>query len=141
MIKGIFEWYEKQISINSSNAFTQWMMTGFWNLTAKSNWKINTFFWSSKSTLITLSKPHSPIAKQLIDQGFYLSLNSSIFKKDDFDFSIIPSEKLFLETDDNDMVSIKDVYKMASLHLKIAEEQLKEKIYINFTTLFSDYGR
>ena len=86
------------------------------------------------------NKSHQ-LAKQLIDQGFYVSLNPSVFKKDDFDFSDIQLEKLFLETDDKESISIIEVYKMASLHLKIDEEPLKEKIYSNFTTLFNTNGR
>jgi TatD DNase family protein len=81
------------------------------------------------------------LAKQLIDQGFYLSLNPAIFKQSKFDFRSIPIDKLFLETDDKELISIKDVYKMASFHLNLKEEDLKEKIYSNFKTLFKDHGR
>ncbi|MES2762112.1 MAG: TatD family hydrolase [Bacteroidota bacterium] len=81
------------------------------------------------------------LAKQLIDNGFYLSLSSTVFKKEDFDFGDIPIEKIFLETDDKDSISIRDIYKIAAQYLKIDEEQLKEKIYSNFTTLFIDHGR
>lgn len=86
------------------------------------------------------NKSHQ-LAKQLIEQGFYISLNPSVFKKNDFDFNEVPLEKLFLETDDNVFISIKEVYKTAAVHFKIAEEDLKEKIYCNFTPLFKDYGR
>ncbi len=86
------------------------------------------------------NKSHQ-LARQLIDSGFYLSLNSSLFKKDDFDFNTLSLNKLFLETDDKNWLSIKEVYKMASHYLKIDEESLKEKIYSNFTTLFNTNGR
>ncbi|MBI3518693.1 MAG: TatD family hydrolase [Bacteroidetes bacterium] len=76
------------------------------------------------------------LAQQLIHKGFYLSLSHAVFKKNNIDMSSIPVEKLFLETDDRNTVSIKDVYKSASLLLKIDEDVLKEKIYSNFTTLF-----
>jgi TatD DNase family protein len=81
------------------------------------------------------------LAEQLIDEGFYLSFSPSVFKKEDFDFTGIPLEQLFLETDDRESVSIKDVYKAASAYLKMDEEALKAKIYSNFTALFKDHGR
>jgi TatD DNase family protein len=81
------------------------------------------------------------LANQLVNQGFYLSLNPAVFKKNNLDFRSVPFEKLFLETDDQEWVSIKEVYKIAAAHLKLKEEDLKEKIYSNFTSLFNDHGR
>lgn len=81
------------------------------------------------------------LAKQLIDKGFYISLNHSIFKKEAFDFNVIPIKKLFLETDDNEFVLIEDVYKEASNYFHLKEDELKEKIYTNFTALFNTNGR
>ncbi|MES2515985.1 MAG: TatD family hydrolase [Bacteroidota bacterium] len=96
----------------------------------------------SKISLIIhgFNKSHQ-LAKQLIDQGFQLSLNPAIYKKGDFDFTSIPLEKLFLETDDKQSESIIETYKSASFFLKTDEEALKEKIYSNFTALFNNYGR
>ena len=81
------------------------------------------------------------LAKQLIDKGFYISLNHSIFKKDDLDFRVLAFEKLFLETDNNESSVIDEVYKKASACFQIQEDDLKEKIYTNFTALFKNYGR
>ena len=81
------------------------------------------------------------LAKQLIDKGFYISLNHSIFKKEELDFNSLPMEKLFLETDNNESILIKDVYKKAAYSFQIHEDDLKEKIYTNFTTLFNTNGR
>lgn len=81
------------------------------------------------------------LAKQLIDHGFYLSFGDSVFKKNEFDFNTIPLEKIFLETDDNESLLISDVYKMAAQSFNISENDLKEKIYSNFTTLFKINGR
>jgi Tat protein secretion system quality control protein TatD with DNase activity len=50
----------------------------------------------------------------LIDKGFYISLNHSIFKKEDIDFNVLPLEKLFLETDNNESVLIEEVYQKAA---------------------------
>jgi TatD DNase family protein len=76
------------------------------------------------------------LAIQLILKGFYLSLNHTIFNKENFDFTKLPINKLFLETDDYPLVSISDVYKTASVKLKRNENELKEKIYSNFNLLF-----
>ena len=81
------------------------------------------------------------LAKQLTDKGFYISLNHSVFKKEDIDLNVLPLEKLFLETDNNESVLIKDVYKKATACFQIHEDVLKEKIYTNFTTLFIKNGR
>jgi len=81
------------------------------------------------------------LAKQLIDKGFYLSLNSSILKKEDIDFSVLPLEKLFLETDTNESILIEEVYQKAAACFQIQEVDLKAKIYTNFTTLFNKNGR
>lgn len=81
------------------------------------------------------------LAKQLIDKGFYISLSHSIFKKEDIDFSVLPFEKLFLETDTNESILIEEVYKKAAACFQIQEDDLKEKIYTNFTALFKTNGR
>lgn len=81
------------------------------------------------------------LAKQLIDKGFYISLNHSVFKKEDVDFNVLPLEKLFLETDNNESVLIEEMYKKAAACFQILEDELKEKIYSNFTTLFNTNGR
>lgn len=76
------------------------------------------------------------LALQLISKGFYLSLNHTIFNKENFNFSLLPINQLFLETDDYTLVSISDVYKMASVKLNLNESELKEKLYSNFSLLF-----
>jgi TatD DNase family protein len=81
------------------------------------------------------------LAKQLIDKGFYISLSHSIFNKEDIDFSVLPLEKLFLETDNNEFILIEDVYKAAAASFHIDTNDLKEKIYSNFTTIFNTNGR
>ncbi|MBL7935078.1 MAG: TatD family hydrolase, partial [Bacteroidia bacterium] len=81
------------------------------------------------------------LAKQLIDKGFYISLNHSIFKKEDIDFSVLSLEKLFLETDNKETISIEEVYQKAATGFQLHEDDLKEKIYSNFTTLFNTNGR
>ena len=76
------------------------------------------------------------LALQLISKGFYLSLNHTIFNKENFDFTKLPINKLFFETDDYTLILISDVYKKASIKLKMDVNELKEKIYSNFNLLF-----
>jgi len=81
------------------------------------------------------------LAKQLIESGFYISLGDAIFKKSDFNFNAICLDNLFLETDIDDKLTISEIYKSCSLRFNISENDLKEKIYSNFTNLFSKNGR
>jgi len=81
------------------------------------------------------------MAKQMINKGFYLSLQSSVFDKLEDDFLSIPIEYIFLETDTNEKISIDQIYKTASSKFQISESDLKDKIYTNFTTLFNTNGR
>ena len=81
------------------------------------------------------------LLQQLINKGFYISLHSSIFDKTDYNFLNIPIDKIFLETDDNESLLIEDVYQKAATCFQIKEDDLKEKIYTNFTTLFNTNGR
>lgn len=83
----------------------------------------------------------SQLAKQLIDKGFYISCHHSVFDKTEYDFSLFPLNKIFLETDDNEDISIIDIYKKAAKSFHYTDNDLKEKIYTNFTTLFKKYGR
>ncbi len=77
----------------------------------------------------------SQLAGDLIEKGFYLSLNPSLFQKENFDFSAIPPEKLFLETDTNEYISIQEVYDLAALKFNMSKDELKEKISLNFERL------
>ena len=81
------------------------------------------------------------LAKQLIEAGFYLSLNESTLKKKNFDFSLLPLDKLFFESDNNQLISIYEIYNQASKHFNVEIELLKEKINLNFTTIFLKNGR
>jgi TatD DNase family protein len=78
----------------------------------------------------------SQLAKQLINFGFYLSFHPSIFSKPNFYLSKIDIKHVFLETDDDDQITIEDVYNKASIYFQMEESELKEKIYCNFTNIF-----
>lgn len=78
------------------------------------------------------------IAQQLLKNGFYLSLGKELLKSNSNAskvISLIPLEKLFLETDDAN-ISIKTIFAAAASHLQIDIEVLKEQIYINFKKVF-----
>lgn len=83
----------------------------------------------------------SQLAKQLIDKGFYISWHHSVFDKTEYDLSQISLNKIFLETDDTIDRSIIDIYQKATKRFHHLENDLKEKIYTNFTALFKNYGR
>jgi TatD DNase family protein len=100
--------------------------------------------------LIEVCKPHEnklkliihgfnkseELALQLISRGYYLSLHTSLFKKENFNFTKLPIEQLFFETDDDSNLSINEAYRNASIKLNLSESMLKEKIYSNFKLLF-----
>lgn len=75
------------------------------------------------------------MAAQLIDKGFYLSLNPALFSRSDFDNSLIPLERLFLETDMREDLSIQAVYQAAAAWFNVGEDELIERINGNFETL------
>lgn len=83
----------------------------------------------------------SQLANQLINEGFYLSLNESVLKKENFDFSVIPLNRLFLETDTHTLISIDEIYIQTAKRFNVEIELLKEKINLNFTTIFLKNGR
>lgn len=81
------------------------------------------------------------LALQLIHQGFYLSLGEPVLNKNGFNFKTLPLDAIFFETDTNNNISIREVYQRASTLFNVRENELKEKIYSNFTALFKTYGR
>lgn len=76
------------------------------------------------------------LALQLISRGYYVSLHPSLLKKDNFNFTKLPIEQLFFETDNDSNLSINEAYRNASIKLNLSESILKEKIYSNFKLLF-----
>lgn len=77
----------------------------------------------------------SQMAAQLIEKGFYLSLNPALLQREDFDFGKIPHQRFFLETDMLDNGAIKNSYEAAALKFKMTLEELTEKINLNFIAL------
>jgi len=78
---------------------------------------------------------------QLIKHNFYFSVGESLLinqqKKEIL--PLIPTDHLFLETDDRD-ISINTVYALASQILNLGEEILSDIILANFKRLFGNIG-
>lgn len=74
------------------------------------------------------------MAEQLIHQGFYLSISSAFLNH--HDVTKLPLDKVFLETDSKQHLSIIEVYDLAAQKLSLDKESLKEKIYHNFVEVF-----
>ncbi len=74
------------------------------------------------------------MAEQLLHQGFYLSLSLKFFRN--HDAKKLPLDKIFLETDSKQHLSIIEVYEIAAQKLSLDKESLKEKIYNNFVSVF-----
>ena len=76
------------------------------------------------------------IANELLASGFYLSFGKALFNPSmESVFSKIPSDKIFLETDDADY-SIEDIYKKAAQIKNTSIEQLSLQIMQNSKTVF-----
>ncbi len=77
------------------------------------------------------------IAKQLIDNGFYLSFGKYLLRNPELElvFKSIPNDKFFLETDTVNE-AIVDVYELAAKYKNITMEDLIEMVNSNFTTVF-----
>ena len=75
----------------------------------------------------------------LIRHGFYFSIGEKLLKNESKQglLRIIPSDRLFLETDDHE-ISIEKIYLLAAQILKTDEEWLSETIFNNFKTLFGN---
>ena len=76
-------------------------------------------------------------AKQLFDNGFYLSFGKYLIQNKDLEtvFKNIPNDRLFLETDSSNY-SIEEVYVLASKYKNIEIEKLKEIVNSNFNSVF-----
>jgi TatD DNase family protein len=78
------------------------------------------------------------IAEQLIKNSFYFSFGKALLNENSNATKVIskiPTDKLFLETDDGD-ISIKRIFEAVSLTKSCSEEELKKKVFSNFINLF-----
>ncbi len=77
------------------------------------------------------------IARQLIDKGFYLSLGGALLYEDSNALRVLqemPIERLFLETDDED-ISIIDIYQKVAKVKGVSIEELEKIVFDNYLGL------
>lgn len=76
-------------------------------------------------------------AKQLLDNGFYLSFGKYLLRNPELEsvFKSIPNDRFFLETDTIEE-GIREVYALAAKYKNTSTEVLEEMIQKNFNTVF-----
>jgi TatD DNase family protein len=77
------------------------------------------------------------LAKQLLDNGFYLSFGRYLLQNPEFEqlFNGVPENRFFLETDTSDY-TIEEIYALAAKYKKITLTELQQIISNNFNTVF-----
>jgi len=77
------------------------------------------------------------VAKQLVDNGFYLSFGKYLLRNPELKtvFQSVPNNKFFLETDTVEE-TIEEVYALAAKYKNIQIEDLVEMVNVNFKTIF-----
>lgn len=77
------------------------------------------------------------VAKQLIDNGFYLSFGKYLLRNPDMEtvFKSVPNDRFFLETDTIEE-TLEEVYTLAAKYKNIKIDDLIEIVNANFTTVF-----
>jgi TatD DNase family protein len=77
------------------------------------------------------------VAKQLIDNGFYLSFGKYLLRNPELElvFNSIPKDRFFLETDTVEE-TIEEVYALAAKYKNITLEELISIVNLNFNTVF-----
>ena len=78
------------------------------------------------------------VAKQLIDNGFYLSFGKYLLRNPELEsvFQSIPNERFFLETDTIEE-TLEEVYILAAKYKNIPIDDLKEIINSNYNSVFN----
>lgn len=76
------------------------------------------------------------LAKDLIQKGFYLSINPTVLNDVSYNHKALPIEKIFLETDDKENTTIEKCYEILSSKINLTIPDLKKKIYSNFDAVF-----
>lgn len=80
---------------------------------------------------------NQPTAKQLLDNGFYLSFGKYLVRNPELKtvFQSVPNDRFFLETDTIEE-SLDEVYALAAKYKNIEIEELKEIVANNFEKVF-----
>ena len=79
------------------------------------------------------------LAKQLIDNGFYVSFGKKLLRNSELEsvFKSIPNDRFFLETDTIEE-GIQDVYALAAKYKGIELDELQEIVNKNCNTVFKN---
>ena len=80
---------------------------------------------------------NEPTAKQLLDNGFYLSFGKYLLRNPELKtvFQSVPNDRFFLETDTVEE-SLEEVYALAANYKNIEIEEVKEIVASNFEKVF-----
>lgn len=78
-----------------------------------------------------------PLAKQLVEQGFYLSFGKYLLQNPELEsvFESVPNDRFFLETDTTS-ASIETVYEVAARYKKLSAAVIQNQIQHNFNQVF-----
>ncbi|GEP50943.1 TatD family hydrolase [Flavobacterium noncentrifugens] len=76
-------------------------------------------------------------AKQLLDNGFYLSFGKYLLRNPELEsvFKSVPNDRFFLETDTIEE-NIADLYALAAKYKSLQISDLQQQIKLNFKTVF-----
>lgn len=79
------------------------------------------------------------LAKQLLDNGFYISFGKYLIKNPELEeaFKSVPNDRFFLETDTMEE-TIKVVYELAAKYKNLKEEEVRNTIIQNFNIVFKN---
>jgi len=79
------------------------------------------------------------LAKQLLDNGFYLSFGKYLMRNPELEsvFAAVPNDRFFLETDTAEQ-TIQDVYALAAKYKNSTVTELQELVSINFNSVFKN---
>jgi TatD DNase family protein len=93
---------------------------------------------SSVPMLIHGFSKNTQVAKQLLDNGFYLSFGKQLLQNPELRtvFESITNDRFFLETDTVEE-GIQAVYALAAKYKGISVEEIQEQINSNFNTVFN----
>jgi TatD DNase family protein len=79
------------------------------------------------------------VAKQLIDNGFYISFGKYLLRNPELEsvFKSIPNDRFFLETDTIEE-GIREVYSLAAKYKELELSELQEIVNNNYNTVFKN---
>lgn len=82
------------------------------------------------------------LAKQLLDNGYYISFGKYLLQNPELEtvFKSMPNDRFFLETDTAEE-SLATVYALAAKYKGISVEEIQEQINSNFNTVFKQINR